>query len=293
MPSKRGGWAVYLRHCTTPRLRLSMFRDMGDTRVTTKPGSGSFDYPTNGARMHLGKNHNLDYTFLKTLSGRTGKSGPSAAVGQPSRPAPGHAPNRSPSMAFLNALSDYGAAAATAVATVATAPSDTQAAPRTAPAGTEPRAPFFRWRDQWCVGIDALDRDRRAIAAIVNHIALRFGEREGAAIMQAPRTAGAPSALRYWLDALHERAREHFNREEALMRLTHYPDTAEHAGEHALMLAEYTALVRDIIARGDERLRLEDLEALKQWFMGHVLDMDKRLGRYLRANGISALMPPM
>jgi hemerythrin len=191
-------------------------------------------------------------------------------------------------MAFLNALSDYGAAATGAVAAP---PSFSQAAPQRAPAAGEPRAPFFRWREQWCVGIDALDRDRRAIAAIVNHIALRFGERDGAA-MQAPGTAGAPSALRYWLDALHERTREHFSREEALMRLTHYPDTAEHAGEHALMLAEYTALVRDIIARGDERLRLADLEALKQWFMGHVLDMDKRLGHYLRANGISALMPP-
>lgn len=192
-------------------------------------------------------------------------------------------------MAFLNALSHYGAAATGAVTAP---PTSTQAGHPAASAGGGPRAPFFRWREQWCVGIDALDRDRRAIAAIVNHIALRFGECNGPGL-QAPSTAGAPSALRYWLDALHQRVREHFNREEALMRLTHYPDTAEHAGEHALMLAEYTALVRDIIARGDERLRLEDLEALKQWFMGHVLDMDKHLGRYLRANGISALMPPM
>ena len=191
-------------------------------------------------------------------------------------------------MAFLNALSDYGPAPS------ATHTASQQALTRQAAPGAAPRAPFFRWREQWCVGIDALDRDRRAIAAVVNHIALRFGERDGrdGAIAQAPRTAGAPSALHYWLDVLHERAREHFSREEALMRVTHYPDTAEHAGEHALMLAEYTALVRDMTARGDERLRLADLVALKQWFMGHVLDMDKRLGQYLRANGISALMPP-
>jgi hemerythrin len=50
-------------------------------------------------------------------------------------------------------------------------------------------------------------------------------------------------------------------------------------------------MVREIIARGDERLRISDLEALKQWFMGHVLDMDKRLGRYLRENGVSVLHP--
>lgn len=161
-----------------------------------------------------------------------------------------------------------------------------------------PRPPFFRWREQWCVGIDALDRDRRALVAILNHMALRFGESPdgapppGAAdLAMARRHADAPSALCYWLDALRTRTRDHFAREESLMRATHYPELAEHAGEHALMLAEYTALMRDIVARGDEQLRLADLEALKQWFMGHVLDMDKRLGRYLRGNGISTLWP--
>jgi hemerythrin len=169
---------------------------------------------------------------------------------------------------------------------------------RTTPPPSEPRPPFFRWREQWCVGIDALDRDRRALAAILNHIALRFGETEDSLPSGRPapgdtlqRRPQAPSALRYWLDALRGRAREHFEREEALMRVTHYPGLPEHAGEHALMLAEYTALMRDIVARGDERLRLADLEALKQWFMGHVLDMDKRLGRYLRENGISPIYP--
>lgn len=177
-------------------------------------------------------------------------------------------------------------------------PESFSAAPRNR-AAVVARQPFFRWREQWCVGIEALDRDRRALAAILNHMALRFGEpadgmpRRGAAAEPAMslRHAAAPSALRYWLDALRTRTRDHFAREEALMRATRYPQVAEHAGEHALMLAEYTALMRDIVARGDEQLRLADLEALKHWFMGHVLDMDKRLGRYLRDNGISTFWP--
>ncbi len=198
-------------------------------------------------------------------------------------------------MAFLNARSD-----------VDTPTKDLHAAPRVPPTqapAAKPRAPFFRWREQWCVGIEALDRDRRALAAILNHIALRFGERSEArnqeptdlnATVNAPDAigiAGGPAALRYWLDVLGERAREHFAREDALMRATHYPDTAAHVSEHALMLAEYTVLVRSISARGDERLHLGDLDALKQWFLGHLLDLDKQLGAYLRANGVSALRP--
>jgi hemerythrin len=193
-------------------------------------------------------------------------------------------------MAFLNALSDFDAAATGAV----TAPPRVSNTPhKTAPAGVEPRAPFFRWREHWCVGIEALDRDHRALAAILNHMALRFGAHNihaaDAGLRTSAHESAVPTALRYWLDALRERAREHFAREEALMRATHYPDTAEHASEHALMLAEYTALVRDICARGDEQLRLSDLEALKQWLLGHMLDMDKRLACYLRENGVTAL----
>jgi hemerythrin-like metal-binding protein len=194
-------------------------------------------------------------------------------------------------MAFVNTLSDVGA-----TPTPATIPKAASRASAAAPtfAATPARTAFFRWREQWSVGIEALDRDRRALAAILNHIALRFGEHGDAANTDngpLVRHRQAPSALHYWLDALHERARAHFAREEALMRAAHYPDTAEHASEHALLLAEYTTLVRDIVSRGEERLRLGDLEALKQWFMGHVLDMDKRLGSYLRANGITTLRP--
>ncbi|MGD9409553.1 MAG: hemerythrin domain-containing protein [Thiohalocapsa sp.] len=189
-------------------------------------------------------------------------------------------------MAFLNALSELDTAATGSVAAA-------QAHPNKATV-LELRPSFFRWREQWCVGIEALDRDHRALTAILNHIALRFGDHaeiDSDAPQARAMGKAVPWALRYWLDVLRERAREHFAREDALMRTTHYPDTAEHAGEHALMLAEYTAMVRDIIARGDARLRISDLEALKQWFMGHVLDMDKRLGRYLRENGVSVLHP--
>jgi len=194
-------------------------------------------------------------------------------------------------MAYLNTLSDLAVASGGS----GTEPTVTAAA---LPEPTPSRAPYFRWREQWCVGIEALDRDRRALASILNHIALRFGdptrgpaEAANADPIASQRHSHAPSALCYWLDALRERAKEHFAREEALMRAAHYPDLAEHAGEHALMLAEYTVLVRGIAARGEERLRMEDLEALKQWFMGHVLDTDKRLGRYLHQNGIGTLRP--
>jgi hemerythrin len=162
------------------------------------------------------------------------------------------------------------------------------------PPGTPKPAPFFRWREQWCVGIEILDRDHRALTRMIDYMAQRFGAWHGPKTDDAPapeRMSAPASALQFWLTALHERARNAFAREDALMRAAHYPNTAEHTREHALLLAEYTQMSRDIAGRGQERLELADLEAMKQWFMAHMLDMDRHLGGYLREQGITALCP--
>jgi hemerythrin len=162
------------------------------------------------------------------------------------------------------------------------------------PKATPKPAPFFRWREQWCVGIEILDRDHRALTKLIDYMAQRFGAWHAPRAEQAISRDGGPGsacALRFWLSALHERARVAFAREDALMRAAHYPDTAEHTREHALLLAEYTAMSRDIAGREQDRLEHADLEAMKQWFMGHMLDMDRRLGGYLREQGITALCP--
>jgi hemerythrin len=160
------------------------------------------------------------------------------------------------------------------------------------PEATRKAPPFFRWRPQWSVGIEALDRDHRSMAAMINYLAQRFGARDARPDTErSNRHRHTPPALQFWLNALHERAHEDFRREDALMRATHYPDTGAHAAEHALLLAEYTTMLREITARGDEHLRWSDLDALKQWFMGHTLDMDRRLGQYLRKQGVTAIRP--
>ncbi len=162
------------------------------------------------------------------------------------------------------------------------------------PLGTPKPTPFFRWREQWCVGIEILDRDHRALTRMIDYMAQRFGAWHGPRSDDAPapdRMRNPFSALQFWLCALRARAAASFEREDALMRAAHYPGTAEHIREHALLLAEYTQMTRDMAGSAQERLERSDLEAMKQWFMGHMLDMDRRLGGYLREQGITALCP--
>jgi hemerythrin len=126
-----------------------------------------------------------------------------------------------------------------------------------------------------------LDVDHRAMGDLIDFIANRFGPNVRRDTQSAPE-------LQHWLYVLGDRTRAHFSREEALMTATGYPELLEHQREHTLMLAEYTALVRDVVARGTSRLQPEDLASIKDWFLGHLLYMDKRLAHFLSTSGARA-----
>ena len=160
------------------------------------------------------------------------------------------------------------------------------------PAAASPtsRTQFFRWRDDWCLGIAAMDRDHQRLALLLDGLAAGFGgvdtdtDREG--VFGLSGGASAPQRLLRELAALADETREHFAREEALMRATDYPDFVEHRAEHEIMRAELIELTREIAARGDHRLDQGTLCALKAWFLGHLLDTDRRLARHLLETGL-------
>ena len=149
-----------------------------------------------------------------------------------------------------------------------------------APSQSVGRSPvrFLSWRKEWSFGIELLDVDHRTMGDLIDFIANRFGP-------AAHRDTQSPSELQHWLYVLGDRTRAHFSREETLMSATGYPELLEHKREHTLMMAEYTAMVREIVARGTSRLLPDDLASLKDWFLGHLLYMDKRLAHHLSIVG--------
>jgi len=159
-------------------------------------------------------------------------------------------------------------------------PDDARLPEAVAPA---PVARFFRWRDDWCLGISAMDRDHQRLAMLLDHLAAGFGDYGP----ESPRGQAAQQPLLDQLAVLADETREHFAREEALMRTADYPDLGEHRAEHEIMRAELIELTREIAARGDCRLELDTLRALKAWFLGHLLDTDRRLAQHLIRAGLA------
>lgn len=131
------------------------------------------------------------------------------------------------------------------------------------------------WQDSWTLSIDAMDSDHRALVALLGDLARRFAPPPGQAA-----DAGGHNDLMAALEELGEHTREHFRREEELMRSLDYPGLAAHRSEHVLLLAEYVEMVRELRQQGVARLEEETISALRSWLVAHILDADRDLAKF-------------
>jgi hemerythrin len=88
------------------------------------------------------------------------------------------------------------------------------------------------------------------------------------------------------LDALYAQTRAHFEREEAMMRASSFPEYPIHQAEHERVLEELDAEERRFKDGADpERLRAW-LARMPAWFEGHVGTMDLATARFAKEWGI-------
>jgi len=140
-------------------------------------------------------------------------------------------------------------------------------------------AKILTWRDDWMLRIDILDKDHRAIVDMLRGIARRFGEEPEQQEEVRQESGNQDSAdsgdLYAALEKLGSYTRAHFQREEEFMRTIDYPHIADHRSEHAMLMAEHTALIRELGEREAERLGPAELEILKHWVVAHVIGGDR------------------
>lgn len=141
--------------------------------------------------------------------------------------------------------------------------------------------PLLEWRDQWTLDVGFMDEDHRALARRLNEIAQDWGLSPDG-IPPASQGAELLECLMAALEGLAVHIREHFEREEEVMRTVDYPEMAAHKGEHDLLLAEFRITIRTIREAGVAGLDQLTLESMKDWLMGHVLEVDRRLAEFLK-----------
>lgn len=145
------------------------------------------------------------------------------------------------------------------------------------------RTPYLEWRSTWTLEVGFMDEDHRTLAAMLNRLARDYGISSGLPGDPIPY-AGAPP-LQDALEELARHTREHFQREEEVMRNDGFPELADHKSEHDQLLAELSMLARGIRQSGRQRLDAELLDSLKDWFLGHLLEQDRELADFLKRPG--------
>ncbi|HFD81581.1 MAG TPA: bacteriohemerythrin [Gammaproteobacteria bacterium] len=141
---------------------------------------------------------------------------------------------------------------------------------------------FVKWRDDWKLGIEPLDRQHRQMTDALNRLVQAcHGELEPG-VGEEEREG----VLAQRMDELYRLTRDHFRLEERMMQATRFPGHAEHAREHALLLAELKRAFAERLAAGCCDLDERTLQALKTWFVVHVSRSDREFADYIAEHDI-------
>ncbi len=131
---------------------------------------------------------------------------------------------------------------------------------------------MFEWDDSFAIGVGELDAQHQRLIVAIN--AFYEGLRGG-----KPQAALA-QLLKFMIDYLNL----HFKAEEQFMERHGYPDLAQHRQEHQAFVRETSEMV-DRFVTGKMLLSLEVTSFLRNWLTQHILVSDKKLGRFLVAQG--------
>lgn len=114
-----------------------------------------------------------------------------------------------------------------------------------------------------------MDATHREFADLVNQLAITKGTGFDGLFLQ-----------------LLEHTRAHFEHEEAWMRSSGFPATAEHHADHQRVLGDMTRFARQV-ERGLIPMARAYVRELPRWFALHTVTMDSALAAHLKSIGYS------
>jgi len=130
---------------------------------------------------------------------------------------------------------------------------------------------LLQWKDQYSVGIEAVDYEHRELIDLINRLHAEFSAK------------GLSASVEAFFGDLLKAISAHFALEERFMREHNYDQLAQHKADHERLIDE----LRDIM---DDDLLKEDIassrlpERLDAWFSRHFETHDARLHKVFAAH---------
>ena len=145
---------------------------------------------------------------------------------------------------------------------------------------------FVRWKESYSIGIPDADGDHQHLFGLINELH-EVVERDSRTNTIAD-TVDELEEMGSVIDALLEYASLHFSKEHSHMERLAYPAYEEHRQAHR----KFTETVRGYRKDFDEGgavFPMEIVQFLRDWLDAHILNVDKRLGEFLRERGVTCL----
>jgi hemerythrin len=132
---------------------------------------------------------------------------------------------------------------------------------------------FFLWKDEYSIGIDAIDLQHRLLILMINDLYAAIHENRSS------------EAIPEMLSRLHHYIQEHFSAEKSLMERFAYPGSGEHLTEHDDMVRKIAELDAKY-ANGRFGGLAELVIYLRSWLDHHICRTDKLMAQSLIAEGL-------
>jgi len=129
----------------------------------------------------------------------------------------------------------------------------------------------FNWYPALELGIKEVDDQHRELFRRVDML------------VDAMMRRGGPEELASIFDFLGQYVYEHFSAEESLMRVSAYPQRAEHEAEHKRFIGDLKALQEEYRREGPTALLLVKVNGrVTQWLADHIARTDKVFGEHYK-----------
>jgi hemerythrin-like metal-binding protein len=127
------------------------------------------------------------------------------------------------------------------------------------------------WDESLSVGVPRIDDQHKKLIGLAN------------ALVEAIRRGQGQAVIRPLVQELREYTVTHFRDEEAFMEHIAYPELDAQRHAHRIIVMRVKEFQRAIYERQEiEPAELREL--LREWLLGHILGMDREIGRYIAEN---------
>lgn len=128
----------------------------------------------------------------------------------------------------------------------------------------------FLWDDKLSTEIDEIDSQHKKLIGLINKLAI---DKEQEQLSR--------EYIHSLLSELFNYTIYHFFTEEQIMENTNYPEYAAHKTAH-INLSSQVVDYFERFSNGEENLLEEIFEFLKDWLFTHIMNIDTKLGTYLK-----------